>query len=52
MDSQVTYDNALELDPETKGESWKGFNRRSDMISLALEKDPSGPMTGASDREA
>lgn len=32
MDSQVTYDNALELDPETKGESWKGFKHRSDMI--------------------
>lgn len=26
MDSQVTYDNALGLDPETKGESWEGFN--------------------------
>lgn len=26
MDSQVTYNNALGLNQETKGESWEGFN--------------------------
>lgn len=31
-DSQVTCDNALGLDPETKGESWKSFKHRSVVI--------------------